>query len=247
MIIANFKSNGSEQMIVRWVQDFISNIDNNHTTLGIAPPYTYIEKLERLLSDANQNNLKVGAQDVGVGSGAKTGSVSSSMLADLNCNFAIIGHSERRAIFNESNELIREKVKNLISSKLTPVLCVGESYSDFENKKTLITIKEQLYECLSDIHIPQDIIIAYEPLWAIGSGKTPNPTDVNEINEYIKDVVQSATSNNYVPSVCYGGSVDVENAGSFFDCSYIDGALVGGASLDGKKFALIANEFNRNN
>ena len=97
------------------------------------------------------------------------------------------------------------------------MLCVGESYSDFENKKTLTTIKEQLNESLSDIHIPQDIIIAYEPLWAIGSGKTPNPTDVNEINEYIKDVVQSATSNNYLPSVCYGGSVDVENAGSFFE------------------------------
>lgn len=247
MIIANFKSNGSKEMIDCWVKDFKSQIQDNVASVGVAPPHIYIDKFYKSILQNDLENIKIGAQDVGAGSGPNTGSISSAMLSDLNCNFSIVGHSERRKNFKEDNALIKQKIENLISFKLTPVLCVGESLSDFEEKKTYTTIRMQLEECLKNISIPEDIIIAYEPLWAIGSGKTPSPNDVNQINEYIKDVVQSTTSNNYTPKVCYGGSVNVENAGSFFKCSNVDGALIGGASLDGKKFALIANEFNRNN
>jgi triosephosphate isomerase len=124
------------------------------------------------------------------------------------------------------------------------VLCIGESLEEMESGKTLDILNEQITSVLKN-KTPSSTIIAYEPIWAIGTGKTPTSIQVNQTNQYIKDVVQSTTANSYLPKVLYGGSVNSENAEAFFNCKNIDGALVGGASLDGKHFAKIVNEFNR--
>ena len=126
MIIANFKSNGSKEMIDYWIKDFKSQIQDNVASVGVAPPHIYIDKFYKSISQNDLENIKIGAQDVGAGSGPNTGSISSAMLSDLNCNFSIVGHSERRKNFKEDNALIKQKIENLISFKLTPVLCVGE-------------------------------------------------------------------------------------------------------------------------
>ena len=124
-------------------------------------------------------------------------------------------------------------------------MCIGESFKDHKSGKTKDKLKSQIIESLPKSHFFDELIIAYEPIWAIGSGKTPEPKEVNSIHEFIKDVVQSATANNIVPKVLYGGSVNDTNAADFFEEESIDGALVGGASMDANVFANIVNIYKR--
>ena len=152
------------------------------------------------------------------------------MLLDLKCKFAIIGHSERRSLFNENIKIVEEKFRCLESNNIMQVLCIGESLEEMESGKTLDVLNEQITSAIKNKTL-NNALIAYEPIWAIGTGKTPTPIQVNQINQYIKDVVQSTTENNYLPEVLYGGSVNSENAAAFFSCVNIDWALVGGASL----------------
>ena len=173
---------------------------------------------------------------------ARTGAISVDMLIDMECDFSIIGHSERRQIFNEDNDLIKEKLKSL-NNRIMPVLCIGETKEENDKGITKDVLKNQL-KIVNGLELDESFTIAYEPVWAIGSGLTPEPKDINEIHKYIKDVVQSNSANNLIPSVLYGGSVTDKNAESFFKEEFVDGALVGGASLDGTTFAKIVNIFN---
>ena len=200
--------------------------------------------LKNILFSSDIDSIQIGSQDVDHTDGARTGAISASMLLDLGCKYAIIGHSERRSMFNEDNKTIEEKFRCLDSNNIMQVLCIGETLEEMEYGKTLNVLNEQITSVLKN-KILNNTLIAYEPIWAIGTGKTPTSIQVNETNQYIKDVVQSTTANNYLPKVLYGGSVNSENAAAFFSCENIDGALVGGASLDGKHFAEIVNEFNR--
>ena len=162
------------------------------------------------------------------------------MFEDFGIDFAIIGHSERREYFNEDNDLIRQKISALNGSNVkTKILCIGETKEENDKGITKDVLKNQL-EVVDAVDL-ENFIIAYEPVWAIGSGLTPDPKDINEIHKYIKDVVQSTSANNLVPKVMYGGSVTDKNAESFFTEQFVDGALVGGASLNGKTFANIVN------
>lgn len=232
-------------MLQSWIKDFQSNITNNISHVGVAPPNIYLDQFNSFLSSLNNKNILLGAQDVGEAEGPRTGEVSSSMLKDFDCSFSIIGHSERRALNFETDQIIKKKLKCLLEKNITPVLCIGESFEQMQSGRTLEALEAQINNVLKGMHILHDVVIAYEPLWAIGSGKTPNPNDVNHINEYIKDVVQSSTANDFLPKVLYGGSLNAQNASTFFNKKNIDGALVGGASLDGNIFAKIVNEFNR--
>mgnify|MGYP001307721677 CR=1 FL=1 len=242
MIIANWKCNGSKAMIIDWFNNFSLNCVETHKTfVGIAPPSIFIENLHNIIS-SNFKEINIGSQDIDMLSGARTGAISSEMFLDFDCKFSIVGHSERRELFNENNNDIKQKILK-IANKTKTILCIGETFE--ENKKDLTkdVLTNQL-EVIRDIHFDDSLIIAYEPVWAIGSGNTPCPSKIDEIHKFIKDVVQSFTGNSIIPRVIYGGSVNDDNAESFFKEEFVDGALIGGASLDGAHFAKIINIYN---
>ena len=245
MIIANWKCNGSKAMINTWTNNFLTNYDETKKAfIGIAPPSIYIESL--LETELNKLvEINIGSQDIDISSGARTGAISSDMILDFDCKFSIIGHSERRQLFNETNEEIKQKILKIAKKTIT-ILCVGETREENKNDQTRDILKKQL-EVVKDIELNNSLVIAYEPVWAIGTGNTPTPNNINEIHKFIKDVVQSTSYNSAYPMVLYGGSVNQENAKSFFKEEFVDGALIGGASLDGKEFANIINIFNGTN
>tara|TARA_B100002052_G_scaffold254571_1_gene244213 strand:+ start:883 stop:1620 length:738 start_codon:yes stop_codon:yes gene_type:complete len=240
MLIANWKSNGSKAMAVDWFQKFFDkySFKNDETFIGIAPPFVYIEQINSL----KKSNINTGLQDIEPFSGAKTGAISADMAIDLECSFSIIGHSERRELFKESNDQIQEKIISL-DKRIIPILCIGETEKENIAGKTKHVLQTQL-EIIQNHDLHDLFTVAYEPVWAIGSGKTPHAEEINEIHKFIKDVVQSISINNLVPNVLYGGSVTDINALNFFEQDFVDGALIGGASLDGSIFAEIVNIFN---
>ena len=242
MIVANWKCNGSKTMIDAWFKNYIKDSEeSNGVFIGIAPPTIYIERVADI-AKKNSLQIKTGSQDIDISSGARTGAISIEMILDNNCYFSIIGHSERRELFSENNIEIRQKIIKIMDKTL-PILCVGETLEDNNKDLTKDVLREQL-EVTNNLEFKNKLVIAYEPVWAIGSGLTPDPKDINEIHKFIKDVVQSNTNNSANPSVLYGGSVNSANAASFFNEDYVDGALVGGAALDGSSFAEIVNIFN---
>ena len=187
----------------------------------------------------------IGMQDIYIEGGAITGSISAEMASADGCSLCLVGHSERREIFNEDGNLISKKISSLLKNNIKPILCIGESFEEHKAGNTRDKLKSQIIESIPKSYVLNELIIAYEPIWAIGSGRTPEAEEVNSIHEFIKDVVQSATANNIVPKVLYGGSVNDINASDFFDEDSIDGALVGGASLDANIFANIVNIYKR--
>ena len=237
MIIANFKSNVIN--FDKWVDDFENSCPPVDFYVGIAPPSIYIIKY-------SSPRLAIGAQDVDHSSGSRTGAISIEMLDDVGVEFVIIGHSERREFFHEDNDLIRKKIQAVNESKIgSIILCIGETKEENKMGATKDVLKNQL-SVINGFELGKNFTIAYEPVWAIGSGQTPEPKDINEIHKYIKDVVQSVSENNHVPEVVYGGSVTDKNAESFFKEEFVDGALVGGASLNGTTFANIVNIWREN-
>tara|TARA_B100001093_G_scaffold105299_1_gene97520 strand:+ start:563 stop:1303 length:741 start_codon:yes stop_codon:yes gene_type:complete len=245
MIVANWKCNGSKKMIQDWLRQYMDTfISSTGSYVGIAPPYMYVEHFLNLINEYGLD-IKLGVQDVDKSSGARTSAISIDMIQDMGCEFTILGHSEKRIIFNESNENISEKL-DIVIDKVDAIYCIGESAEENNKNQTKDILENQLSIIKGKI-ISSSFSIAYEPVWAIGTGNTPTPEDINDIHKFIKDVVQSSTENNIVPTVLYGGSVNEANAESFFKQNYIDGALIGGASLEGKSFANIVNIFNGKN
>ena len=240
MIIANWKSNTID--INRWYTNFNNFYESmsDSAMIGVAPPTIYLDKLVTNL-DKVDVEIKLGVQDVDHSYGSRTGAISVDMIIEIGCKFAIIGHSERREIFNEDNDLIKEKLKSL-NKRVMAILCIGETKEENEKGLTKDILRNQL-EVINRLELDKKITVAYEPVWAIGSGLTPEPKDINEIHKYIKDVVQSNSANNLLPKVLYGGSVTDKNAESFFKEEFVDGALVGGASLKSKEFCKIIDSY----
>ena len=247
LVIANWKMNIPSGGIPSWIQnEMISNNDEvdfeNKSSylrfMGIAPPISHLTELKNLF-----NFGFLGAQDISKYSdGAKTGDISADMVIEKGCSFSILGHSERREFYNETNSIVSEKLRVCLEKSIIPVVCIGESLEDYNAGKTLDILEMQLKEIFTSIATKKTVVIAYEPVWAIGSGKTPSTVEVNNIHQHIKDIVQSIANIEAV-NVIYGGSVNCENAKSFFQQTNIDGALIGGASLDGKDFLGIYNDF----
>ena len=242
-LVANWKLNGSKAFNTQWALEFLRNFNgNNFSSIGIAPPSLYIDHIKALLAG---HEIKIGSQNIDLEqTGARTGEISASMIKDLGCEFSIIGHSERRILFHETNQIICHKLIQANNNSVVPILCVGESMQEKQDNTTFKVIEQQIIGALKDASELSAVIIAYEPVWAIGSGKIPNPKEINSMHEMIKDVVQSRFPKIGLESVLYGGSVNLENASCLFEQKNIDGALIGGSSLDGKEFALIANVFN---
>ena len=247
LVIANWKMNIPSGGIPSWIQnEMISNNDEvdfeNKSSylrfMGIAPPISHLTELKNLF-----NFGFLGAQDISkYNDGAKTGDISADMVIEKGCSFSILGHSERREFYNETNSIVSEKLRVCLEKSIIPVVCIGESLEDYNAGKTLDILEMQLKEIFTSIATKKTVVIAYEPVWAIGSGKTPSTVEVNNIHQHIKDIVQSIANIEAV-NVIYGGSVNCENAKSFFQQTNIDGALIGGASLDGKDFLGIYNDF----
>ena len=247
LVIANWKMNIPSGGISGWIQnEMISNNDEvdfeNKSSyfnfMGIAPPISHLTELKNLF-----NFGFLGVQDISqYYDGAKTGDISADMVIEKGCSFSILGHSERREFYNETNSIVSEKLRVCLEKDIMPVVCIGESLEDYNAGKTLDILQMQLKEIFTSISSKKTVVIAYEPVWAIGSGKTPSSDEVNNIHQHIKDIVQSV-ANIAAINVIYGGSVNCENAKSFFQQTNIDGALIGGASLDGKDFLGIYNDF----
>jgi len=247
LVIANWKMNLPLEGISGWIQsEMVSNNDkgdfDNKSSyfefMGIAPPISHLAELKNLFRFGF-----LGAQDFSrFNEGAKTGDISADMLIDKGCTFSIIGHSERREFYNETNSIVSAKLRICLEKNIVPVVCIGESLEDYNAGKTLDVLRMQLKEIFTSISTKKTVVIAYEPVWAIGSGKTPTADDVNNIHQHIKDIVQSIAEIEAI-SVIYGGSVNCENAKSFFQQTNIDGALIGGASLNGKEFLNIYDNF----
>ena len=245
-LIANWKLNGSKEFNDQWAQEFFKNFSNsNFKSIGIAPACIYIDHFRKVIGECG---IEIGAQNIcDEDSGARTGEISASMIKDLDCKFSLIGHSERRIFFHESNKTISKKLNQANNNSVMPILCIGETAHENERNNTYDVLESQINEALQGLNGLTSLIIAYEPVWAIGSGKIPNPEEINTVHKMIKDVVQSRFPKIGLKSVLYGGSVNSKNASSLFSLEHIDGALVGGASLNGKEFAQIANILNELN
>jgi triosephosphate isomerase len=242
-LVANWKLNGSKAFNTQWALEFLRNFNgNNFSSLGIAPPSLYIDHIKTVLAG---HEIMIGSQNIDLEQkGARTGEISAYMIKDLGCSFSIVGHSERRLMFHETNQMICQKLIQANNNCIIPILCIGESAEENQSNNTHNVLEQQIVEALRNANELSSLIIAYEPVWAIGSGIIPKPEQINSIHEMIKDVVQSRFPKIGLESVLYGGSVNLENAPSLFGQKNVDGALIGGASLDGREFALIANVLN---
>jgi len=215
----------------------------NYETIDVVccPPFTALAEVSEVIADSG---IQLGAQDVHwQDEGAFTGEVSCRMLKDAGCEFVIVGHSERRQYFGESNESVNKKIKATLSHGLTPIVCVGETLTEREKGKTFSVLDDHIKNGLCGLS-EQDIlkiVIAYEPVWAIGTGKTATPMQAQEAQKYIRDLLVKLYNKKAAEElrIQYGGSVKPENISELMRQPDVDGALVGGASLTIESFAQI--------
>jgi triosephosphate isomerase len=242
--MGNWKLNGSKEMVVDLINGLNAELEGvTGVDVAIAPPALFVDLAERTLTDAG-SAIILGAQNSDThNSGAFTGDMSPAMLKEFGASHIIIGHSERRQYHNESDEFVAQKFAFLKENGLTPVLCIGESEAQNEAGETVAVCARQLDAVIKTqgAEALNGAIIAYEPIWAIGTGKAATAEDAQRIHAAIRAHI--AESNAEVAKnvvIQYGGSVKPENAAAYFAKPDIDGALVGGAALDAKSFAAIA-------
>ena len=223
-----FDSNASKQ----------NSVNVNETEICLCPSFTALSEVSKLIAGSN---IKLGAQNCfSEAKGAFTGEISLSMLKEINCKYIIIGHSERRNLFSETNSLINKKLKAVLASNLQPILCVGESAEARNSGVELNVIEKQLTECFLGINPAdfQKIIIAYEPIWAVNSGKPASPEQANEMHKFIKNFIAKNISKIAAEhtQIIYGGSVNSTNISDFLAKENISGCLIGNASLKADEF-----------
>jgi triosephosphate isomerase len=237
-----FKTCDEAQATARELVGLVGNIQTVDTI--VCPSFTALSAVGKILAGSV---VQLGAQNVHwKDEGAFTGEVSVSMLAECGCRYVIIGHSERRQYFQESDEVIQDKLERVFSTELVPILCVGESLEAREADRVEEVILGQLERALRELTDPQTsrIIIAYEPVWAIGTGRTATPEIAEKIHFLIRNWLSDHCSTGIADQVriLYGGSVNPENAGQLMAQENIDGFLVGGASLEAQSFAKIVQQ-----
>jgi len=204
----------------------------------VCPPFTLLERSVSLA----RNQVALGAQDLfWEAQGAYTGEISGMMLRDIGCKYVIIGHSERRQHFGETNQSVNKKVSAALKQSLVPILCVGETLQEMESGRTKQVVQTQLEEGLKGISLQGDFVLAYEPVWAIGTGKSDTPEQSNQTIGFVRTVLAKAAGQEFAARtrILYGGSVKPDNIKAFMAQPEIDGGLVGGASLDPHSFLSI--------
>lgn len=243
IIAGNWKMNKTRSQAIEFVQDLKAEEIKGNKKVIVCAPFTSLYVISQLIEDTC---IKLGAQNMHYeDQGAFTGEVSPLMLIGSHVEYVILGHSERREYFNETDELINKKVLTATKHGLKPILCVGENLKQREDGLAGKVITDQIKSSLADVEQDdmQRIIIAYEPIWAIGTGKTASSQEADEGCKIIRDTIAGMFNRDTAENVniLYGGSVNVKNANELFTMPNIDGGLVGGASLKAKDFIQIIN------
>ncbi len=243
LIIGNWKLNKTRNEAAEFVRKLMPLIIPGHSRFGIAAPFTCIETIAR---EAKGTELLIGAQNISEHeSGAFTGEISTLMIKDVGATFALIGHSERRMCYHEDNNLLKKKVKRALLDGVKPILCIGETLEQRDSGKALEVLEEQLTKALSDLDKDElhAISIAYEPIWAIGTGKAATPQTAQETHKLLRDFLARKWGEEvcYHLKILYGGSVNPGNIKELLEQPDIDGALIGGASLEVDSFAQMVN------
>ena len=242
-IIGNWKMNMLPNEAINFLENYTQGVKGIKADRKLIICVPFIDMFYSNLY-TQETNVKIGAQNMHFKtSGAYTGEVSGEMLSSINIEYSIIGHSERRMYFGETDEIVNLKVKHAIELGINPIVCVGEELFVNEEGKTLEFVENQIREGLKGLenlqNINNEIIIAYEPIWAIGTGKTCDSEYANTVNGHIRKVAKEMYPNANI-SVLYGGSVKSQNAEEILSKEHIDGVLVGGASLDSEEFIKIS-------
>lgn len=240
IIAGNWKLNKTIKEAIEFVTLLKRQIgDLQNVDVVVCPPFTALASLNDVLLESD---IKLGAQDLyWEEKGAFTGEVSGSLIKDTGASFVIVGHSERRQFFGETNDTVNKKTKAALKNGLTPITCVGETLSERESKKTFDVIKEQLHGSFANFSKEEmgALVVAYEPVWAIGTGKVATPEQAQEVHAFIRKEISKLFGEEIANAIRiqYGGSVKPDNIAELMRQADIDGALVGGASLEAKSFS----------
>jgi triosephosphate isomerase len=243
IIAANWKMNMTIQESADFLESFLLELgDESRVDVVIVPPYTALAKVSELLSQVQ--DVKLGAQNMHWEKpGAYTGEISVHMLRELFVRYVVLGHSERRTLFGETDETVNKKTKAALAATMTPIVCIGETLAERDAGRVEAVLETQLRGSLAGLEAAQieDVVLAYEPVWAIGTGRTATPAQAQEAHAFIRQVL--GTMSNAATAarvrIQYGGSVKPANTAELMRQPDIDGALVGGASLEARSFAEI--------
>jgi triosephosphate isomerase len=241
LVAGNWKMHGSRAEAAALLDELIQQQGGARATeVAVCPPYVYLQEAARRLKESD---IALGAQNVCAETvGAFTGEVSATMLKDVGCRYVIVGHSERRALYHEDDKLVARKFVAAQSHKLTPILCVGETLEQRERGETEGVVVRQLDAVIAVAGVAAfaDAVIAYEPVWAIGTGKNATPQQAQAVHAFIRGRISSRDAKIAADlRILYGGSVKAANAAELFEMPDVDGGLVGGASLRGDEFGRI--------
>jgi len=236
LIVANWKMNLSKNEVDIYLQEMLKESKNLNATIVLSPSFTLLDFVN---SKIKKTNIKLGAQNMFFADfGAFTGEVSASMLKDVGAEYVILGHSERRQYFLEMDTFINKKVLTALKYNLKPIICVGETLEEKENNESEEVVKLQILSALKNVGSEElkNIIIAYEPIWAIGTGKSATSEEAEQMAKHIEIMLQNEFNTQIKTSILYGGSVNENNIKEFVQKEHIAGALVGGASLSANTF-----------
>ncbi len=245
LIVGNWKMNGCLDSVAKLLNDLTTRLSKDDTTeVVVIPPAIYLPYVSSFL---HGSFIKWGAQNVyPANAGAFTGEISAPMLKDFACDYILVGHSERRTIFHENEKFVADKFHHVKEHGIIPVLCVGETREERESLQTKAAITRQMMAV--SLNYPQafqNCVIAYEPVWAIGTGETPLPDEVQEVHRFIRDLItELGDEKGQNVTLLYGGSLNTHNARDMFAMPDVDGGLIGGASLDVQKFVEIVECIN---
>ena len=243
LVAGNWKMHGSKEAVTGLVEGVTAGMDQAISAeVALCPPFVFLSQVGEMTSGSR---VVLGAQNVSeYDKGAYTGEVSGQMLIDFGCTYAIVGHSERRAIYRESDDQVANKFQRACAEGLRPILCVGETLEERESDQTQNVIARQLGAVLDTLGAGglDDAVVAYEPVWAIGTGKTATPEMANDVHEFIRERLHQHSSEAASRTrILYGGSVKSSNAQALFAMPDIDGGLIGGASLQADEFLAICS------
>ena len=242
-VAGNWKMNMTSSEVSPYLDIFRMETDKvNNVDIAIIPPFTALTKASEILGGTQK--IRLGAQNMSPeAKGAYTGEISATMLRDLFVRYVLVGHSERRRLFGETDELVHRKVVTALASELRPILCIGETLEERQAGQEKAVLEAQLRGALTGLTSEQleEIVVAYEPVWAIGTGLTATPAQAQEAHQFIRDYLTKVSGPEIATKtrILYGGSVTADNARELLFQPDIDGALVGGASLDPRSFAEI--------
>ena len=241
IIAGNWKMNKTAKEAVELINELKPLVAKSKPEVVVCVPYTDLWVVKEAIAGSK---IKLGAENVAwADSGAFTGEISADMLKEIGVEYVIIGHSERRQYFGETDESVNMRLKQALAKGLKPIVCVGETLIEREKNKTKKVLKKQVLEGFKDVNDFTDIVIAYEPVWAIGTGKTATAEDANKTIGYIRSLVKKTWGAEVAKSlrIQYGGSMKPSNAKELMAMRNIDGGLIGGAALKAQDFASIVN------